>query len=380
MPTRGAQYLLENKMKTLLCMLSVAALLSASPVRAEETAADARKHMVRGVAAIEMAKSDSELELAANEFRRATELDPAMPSAWFNLGSVLSKLGKFDEAIRSYRRYLELSPNAEDARKVEDDIIKLEFRQEQAAKLTSMIGTWMAADGTPYRLNIRGTRVTLATDDHNVTEKEVLSTYTLVGSVPVQTREQIVFRLERSGQNLNGTWWHSAIRADKCNIPEETGEVTGEISADNRSIMLRYTRNRYRASTQISVFTDDFCSGVSVMEKSKIEQVFNGPLPRGVLTGLVFAGGEFNHVPALEVYSVEANSAAAAAGLEEGDKITAIDGVEVKTLSDAEVWTRLRGNVGTEVLLSVLRDGAEQPVTVRVKRGEIPEYLPKSAD
>jgi hypothetical protein len=34
--------------------------------------------MVRGVAAIEMAKSDSELELAANEFRRATELDPAI--------------------------------------------------------------------------------------------------------------------------------------------------------------------------------------------------------------------------------------------------------------------------------------------------------------
>lgn len=366
-------------MKSFLCMLSAAALLSASPVRAEETAADARKHMVRGVAAIEMAKSNSELELAANEFRRATELDPAMPSAWFNLGSVQSKLGKFEEAIKSYRRYLELSPNAEDAMKVEDDIIKLEFRQEQAAKLTSMIGTWMA-DGTPYRLNIKGSRVTLATDDHDVTEKEVLSTYTLVGAVPVQTREQIVFRLERSGQNLNGTWWHSAIRADKCNIPEETGEVTGEISADNRSIVLRYTRNRYRASTQISVFTDDFCSGVSVMEKSKIEQVFNGPLPRGVLTGLVFAGNAFDHAPALEVYSVEANSAAAAAGLEEGDRITAIEGVEVRTLSAAEVWSRLRGDVGTEVVLTVLHDGAAQPAEMRVKRGEVAEYLPKSAD
>lgn len=367
-------------MKSFLFMLAVAAFFSASLVRAEETAADARKHMVRGVAAIEMAKSNSELELAANEFRRATELDPAMPSAWFNLGSVQSKLGKFEEAIKNYRRYLELSPNAEDAGKVEDDIIKLEFRQEQEVKLSSMIGTWMTADGTPYRLNIKGSRVTLATDHHNVAEKEVLSTYTLVGSVPVQAQEQIVFRLERSGQNLSGTWWHSAIRADKCNIPEETGEATGEIGADNRSIVLHYARNRYRATTQLSVFTDDFCSGVSVIEKSKIELVFNGPLPRGVLTGLVFAGNEFDHAPALEVYSVEANSAAAAAGLEEGDKITAIDGTEVKALSAAEVWTRLRGDVGTEVVLSVLHDGATQPAEVRVKRGVIAEYLPKSTD
>jgi len=80
----------------------------------------------------------------------------------------------------------------------------------------------------------------------------VLSTYTLVGSVPVGGNKQVVYRLDRSGQNLGGTWWHSQIKADKCTVPEETGEVSGEIGADNRTIVLRYTRNKYRASTQLS--------------------------------------------------------------------------------------------------------------------------------
>jgi formylglycine-generating enzyme required for sulfatase activity len=90
--------------------------------------------MIRGVAAIEMAKSNAELTLAADEFRRATELDPSLSAAWYNLGSVQAKLGQFDAAIESYKRYLTLVPKAEDAQKVQDEIVKLEFRQELLTK------------------------------------------------------------------------------------------------------------------------------------------------------------------------------------------------------------------------------------------------------
>ncbi|MHB1059930.1 PDZ domain-containing protein [Sideroxydans sp.] len=367
-------------MRTFLYMMSVAALLSVNVAAAEETAADARKHMVRGVAAIEMAKSNSELELAANEFGRATELDPVLSSAWFNLGSVQSKLGKYEEAIKSYRRYLELVPNAEDAMKVEDEIIKLEFRQEQVAKVTSMVGTWLAPDNTPYRLDVKGNRLTLATDHHPVTENEVLSTYTLVGAVPVGGNEQVAFRLERVGSNLSGTWWHSAIKADKCKVPEETGEVAGEISADNGTIVLRYTRNKYRASTQMSLLTDDFCSDVSVAEKRKVELVLKGPLPVASITGLSFVSGSFDRVPSLQVYSVEENSTAAAAGLKEGDQVVAIDGVAVQEIAAPGIWFRLRGEVGSDVVLSVQREGEKQLLELRAKRLAFPDYRPKAAD
>lgn len=117
-------------MKTRILLLLVIALATL-PALADEGVADARRHMVRGIAAIEMAKNSGELTLAADEFRRATELDPTISSAWYNLGSVQAKLEKFDEAIQSYKRYLLLVPKAEDAQKVQDEIIKLEFRQEQ---------------------------------------------------------------------------------------------------------------------------------------------------------------------------------------------------------------------------------------------------------
>lgn len=88
--------------------------------------------MIRAVAAVEMAKSNADLEVAAREFQRATELDPKLAAAWYNLGSVKSKVGQFDAAILSYKRYLALVPNAEDAQKIQDEIVKLEFRQELA--------------------------------------------------------------------------------------------------------------------------------------------------------------------------------------------------------------------------------------------------------
>ena len=130
---------MRTKIRFLLLLLP---LLATLPALAEEGVADARRHMVRGIAAIEMAKSAADLAPAANEFRRATELDPTLSAAWYNLGSVQVKLGQFDEAIQSYKRYLILSPQAEDAQKIQDEIIKLEYRQEKINRVADFSGTW----------------------------------------------------------------------------------------------------------------------------------------------------------------------------------------------------------------------------------------------
>ncbi|MCU0672890.1 MAG: PDZ domain-containing protein [Myxococcota bacterium] len=45
------------------------------------------------------------------------------------------------------------------------------------------------------------------------------------------------------------------------------------------------------------------------------------------------------------------------AGLREGDRITAIDGDPVRSMSLEEVVERLRGEVGSEVEIEVVRDG-----------------------
>jgi len=91
---------------------------------------EARKYLIRGVAAIEMAKSEKELAKAVVEFKKATELAPDMAAAWYNLGQVQVKIGQLKEAMESYRKYLALAPEAEDAKRIKDEIIKLEYRLE----------------------------------------------------------------------------------------------------------------------------------------------------------------------------------------------------------------------------------------------------------
>lgn len=60
------------------------------------------------------------------------------------------------------------------------------------------------------------------------------------------------------------------------------------------------------------------------------------------------------------------------AGLRAGDIIVAIDGQYTMEMSLSEAATRMRGKRGTEVELLVLHKGAQQPVSMRVKRDAIP--------
>lgn len=113
-------------------------LVSAEVFAQDGRLEEARRHMVRGTAAIEMAKSSSDLQDAAHEFRKATELAPKMAAAWFNLGAVESKLSRYAEAITAYQRYLQLNPEAEDVQKVQDEIIKLEYQQERVSEVATV--------------------------------------------------------------------------------------------------------------------------------------------------------------------------------------------------------------------------------------------------
>jgi len=59
------------------------------------------------------------------------------------------------------------------------------------------------------------------------------------------------------------------------------------------------------------------------------------------------------------------------ADLRRGDVIVAIDGKDVRGKDSAAVAEMLRGPRGTQVKVSVMREGATEPVTVTVTRGEI---------
>jgi Tfp pilus assembly protein PilF len=103
----------------------------AAPVSGQGKDDEARKCLVRGMVAIEMAKSDTELAKATTEFKKATAIAPNMAAAWYNLGSVQTKIGQIREAIESYRKYVALAPQAEDARRISDEIFEQGIRRLQ---------------------------------------------------------------------------------------------------------------------------------------------------------------------------------------------------------------------------------------------------------
>lgn len=239
---------------------------------ADDRSEEGRRYLIRGIAAIEMAKSEKELAGAAEQFAKATQIAPDLAAAWYNLGSVQAKLGRYKEAMDSYQHYLNLNPKADDAPKIRDEIIKLEYRMEQAQKVAALAGMWIDNYGRHFKLEISDNRITLISS-RTPDDNDVISTYSLVGKVPVHVGIKETFQLEMSGQTLSGKWSKDGYQADKCTIPPLASNAAGEVSLEENKIVLRHIDTKFSAATQINIF-DDFCLGVKTTEQKEVERIF----------------------------------------------------------------------------------------------------------
>lgn len=75
-----------------------------------------------------------------------------------------------------------------------------------------------------------------------------------------------------------------------------------------------------------------------------------------------------------------ADTPAERAGMQSGDKILAIDGEYTEKMSLSEAATKMRGKKGTNVSLLVLHKNTTKPVTVELKRDDIPYYTVKAKE
>ena len=66
----------------------------------------------------------------------------------------------------------------------------------------------------------------------------------------------------------------------------------------------------------------------------------------------------------VKIISVLEGTPGEAAGLRAGDEILAVDGTPTSEMQNEEVALRIRGEAGTQVVLRILRDGAEQEYTI----------------
>lgn len=343
------------------------------------TLEDARKHMLRGMAAVEMAKSPTEITMAADEFRCATEITPQLANAWYNLARAQSQLGKYRDAIASYQRYLEVAPNAEDAQKVRDELIKLEFRQEVADKTQGRAGLWIGSDGTYYEMTVNGDSLTLRSKDSITPEDEIISTYPIVGSMQLPP-VSIEYQLTQQGNMLSGVWHRAPVTAEKCIVPADSSTVSGEVDDANHRIILRHEVTSFHASTMMSILADDFCGGVQPKGRKSKELAIYGSFSKPDLGGVSFSikpmhnwfdGGLFikrGWHGRLGIFAVPDGSPAYQAGLRSDDEILAIDGRPVSGMNAGEAVMALRGAPGSQVRLEIWRKDSPQTIVINMTR------------
>lgn len=348
--------------------------------KATGTEEDARKHFLRGMAALEMAKVKDDLVLAIDEFRMATEISPQMAIAWYNMGKAQEQYGLFKEAMESFHQYLKVAPDAPDAQVVKDEIVKLEFRQEQLEKSEGRKGLWMGDDGTTYSLTVEGNKLTLKARRY-IPVDEVHSSYTLVPTVVNFDCVPVEYQLILQGNRLSGKWIRSAFTADKCQVPADASEVTGELIESEDRMVLSHQFTEFKTSTQMSLFGSDYCSGIEAKGRSERKVSIYGPKKRGGL-GVGFYGftqwwdGGLSTVQLgwsgrLRVTNIKPGSPAYEAGLRDKDEILAIDGVAVKDLTAGQAWMRTMGDPGTPVTLEIWHNGEKESTIITFNRVEL---------
>lgn len=120
-------------------LLTCLTFLAAIPSFAQSVSDEAKKYYDRGQAALEFVQTDADYEAAMNEFLKAAKLAPDWPDVFYALGQVQEKLGKRAEAIASYKKLLNLAPDAADAEAIKTLINRLEYKLEKENEKQKMI-------------------------------------------------------------------------------------------------------------------------------------------------------------------------------------------------------------------------------------------------
>jgi tetratricopeptide (TPR) repeat protein len=137
-----------------LFYMTLVVLSTIAVVHAQTIPEEARRHMARGEAALEMAKSPEEYDSAIKEFQEASRLAPNWPVPYYNLALLQEKTGKLREAVANLKQYLRLAPDAPDAGKIREHIYKLEYKAEQVLAVPEIIDVLVSlSDGQIWQVS-----------------------------------------------------------------------------------------------------------------------------------------------------------------------------------------------------------------------------------
>jgi len=88
---------------------------------------EARKYALRG----DVQTEEGKFEAAVKEYRQAVQAAPYIAKLYFNTAMIYGELKAHSQAIRNMKTYLQLAPEAPNARATKDQIYKWEFKMEK---------------------------------------------------------------------------------------------------------------------------------------------------------------------------------------------------------------------------------------------------------
>ena len=214
------------------------------------------RSMVRGETRLRTGGTGS-YEDAATEMEQAVLYAPWLADAYFNLGTVQEKAGKFNEAIQNFKLYLLAAPRVQNATAIQAKIYELEILKEDQEKMKAMEGEWIVNNG--------GGKVILKIEGPNVHMSGWLSA-----------------ELQKKGRELNGfitsRGWTDEVGPEgvPCTIPGQTNPISGIISADGRTIEFKFMSDDYKMNYDINHGEGSYydylhkkCIGVVVVSRTE---------------------------------------------------------------------------------------------------------------
>ncbi|MGQ9693174.1 MAG: tetratricopeptide repeat protein [Thermodesulfobacteriota bacterium] len=107
----------------------VAVLLKMNPYF-RELPEESRKHALRA----EVLTKEGKFDEAVKEYKEAIRITPFFPSFYKAIALIYGELKDYQKAVEGLPAYLELFPDAPDARAAKEEIYKWEFMMEKGRK------------------------------------------------------------------------------------------------------------------------------------------------------------------------------------------------------------------------------------------------------
>jgi tetratricopeptide (TPR) repeat protein len=202
------------------------------------------KYEGRAEAAIKNAKKSEDYLDAAKEYQKAIRIAPWVASYYFNLGIVLEKGGKMEEAIKNLKLYLLAAPNAQDARDVKKKIAGLEYEIEKGKSEIKKIpepvssdfgGIWRRQHGdgyTDYRIEVQG---------KNITVTFLENFWNRYGKDKTRWVDRPNdFQGTVTGDRLIGTWANSKHVINSCPSPTRQEPIQGYLKPKAKEIEISF--------------------------------------------------------------------------------------------------------------------------------------------